>query len=215
MPHLAVHPEDTREGIRKNLFVAAVLRSETGQAPVRVRNLSSKGAMIETSVAPSAGATVELRRGSLQASARVAWQQGSRCGLEFQSSVDVDEWIGAVHGHHQRSVDQAVNLVRTKPGEATQRARPSASEQAPEDMLALLAKLLRITTGRLSIAPGLLCAHASELQYLDMAAEALGMAARHGVGSPRFASAITACLAALQQADRSELADFAPEWRKL
>ena len=53
---------DVRREPRTNMFVMATIYADTGSAPVKVRNLSSTGALIEGEVLPPLGATVRLRR---------------------------------------------------------------------------------------------------------------------------------------------------------
>lgn len=103
---------------RKNLMLAASIESETLSAPVRVRNLSESGAMIDGAALPAVGAHLILRRGDLSAVAIVMWHEGARCGIKFENVVaSVDEWVSGkksapsrVHG--QARVDAIQSALR-------------------------------------------------------------------------------------------------------
>ena len=79
---------------RKNLMLSASIESETLDAPVRIRNLSETGAMIDGAALPVVGSRVVLHRAELSAAATVVWREGGRCGLRFeQVAASVDEWV--------------------------------------------------------------------------------------------------------------------------
>jgi len=94
------------------MFLAAVLRAGTEQAPVKVRNMSPNGAMIETSVTPVTGSQVELIRGALIARGSVIWTSANKCGVRFSSEVSVKDWLAAPDKSQQQRVDDIVALVK-------------------------------------------------------------------------------------------------------
>jgi hypothetical protein len=94
------------------MFLAAVMRAGTEQAPVKVRNMSANGALIETQLAPAKGTNVLLLRGPLVAEGAVAWSSSNRCGLRFSSEVSLREWLAAPKAAHQHRVDEIVALVK-------------------------------------------------------------------------------------------------------
>src|SRR5574338_707014 len=99
---------EARLGPRTNLFLAAVLHGGKSSSPVRLRNMSSEGALAEGVDVPQAGSEVRLVRGSLAASATVAWSAQGRCGLHFSSPVSVREWLAPPANQDQQRVDDAV-----------------------------------------------------------------------------------------------------------
>ena len=62
-------PEDRRDE-RTHLFVIGTLYFGRSSAPVRVRNLSATGALIEGTSLPHVGTEIILRRGDLKAKKR-------------------------------------------------------------------------------------------------------------------------------------------------
>ena len=87
------HIHETRLGARKNLFVAAQLDWENGSNPVRIRNISTVGALIQGDEFPSVDCSVKLTRGKVSASGHLVWVRGARAGVEFLVPVIPDEWL--------------------------------------------------------------------------------------------------------------------------
>src|SRR5688572_25681468 len=67
-----------RNGPRTNMFIAAILRWGEHRNPVRIRDMSPRGALIQSPVMPAQGTRVRLVRGSYSADGRVAWVDGNR-----------------------------------------------------------------------------------------------------------------------------------------
>ncbi len=79
---------------RKNLMLAATIECGGTRAPVRIRNLSETGAMLDGATLPDPGATLVLLRAEIMVGATVVWRQGGRCGIHFDSvAASVDEWV--------------------------------------------------------------------------------------------------------------------------
>lgn len=82
---------DTRNISRDSLFLLARLRVDgsEGEHKVKVRNLSAGGMMAECDLRLGRGArlSIELRNiGWVHGT--VAWVQGDRCGIAFDSEID-------------------------------------------------------------------------------------------------------------------------------
>ena len=91
------------------MFVIATLYGAAGLTPVRIRNLSSSGALIEGSALPNAGSRVRLSRGSVHAPGEVVWSADGRAGLRFGCSVCVPDWLpGTPAPNGQQRVDELV-----------------------------------------------------------------------------------------------------------
>jgi hypothetical protein len=79
---------------RKNLMLSATIESAGMRAPVRIRNLSETGAMLDGAALPDPGATLMLMRAEITVSATVVWREAGRCGVHFESvAATVDEWV--------------------------------------------------------------------------------------------------------------------------
>jgi hypothetical protein len=93
----AVEPEkgaEDRASPRTNLLLAATAEVGGRAVPVRIRNLSETGALLEGAGLPDAGMPLVLVRGDLHVSATVAWAAGPRRGVRFHGPTPVYEWTG-------------------------------------------------------------------------------------------------------------------------
>lgn len=164
---------ESRADARTNLFVAAVLRSSGSVLPVRIRDLSPLGAKVDGASA-AVGSTVTLVRGQLSVSGLVVWSEANRCGLQFQSSVAVREWMAPSVNREQQRVDQIVAVVRAG---AVPLAVPAQRTIETADTLA--EDIVRVATllGQLGddLATDLVVAatYPVKLQYLDIAVQTL------------------------------------------
>jgi hypothetical protein len=89
-------PED-RASPRTNLLLAANAEVGGRILPVRIRNLSETGAMLEGAGLPDAGMKLVLVRGDLHVAAVVAWAAGGRRGVMFEGPTPVHEWTGGTN----------------------------------------------------------------------------------------------------------------------
>jgi hypothetical protein len=85
---------EDRVAPRTNLLLAATAEVGGRSLPVRIRNLSETGAMVEGAGLPEAGMPLVLTRGDLQVAATVAWAAGGRRGVRFSGPTPVNEWTG-------------------------------------------------------------------------------------------------------------------------
>ncbi|HWU73523.1 MAG TPA: PilZ domain-containing protein [Sphingomonas sp.] len=103
---------------RKNLLLTATIRSGGVAAPVRIRNLSEKGAMVDGQALPEPGASLILQRLEVEMRGVVAWRAEGRCGIQFEGAASVDEWVAgrrapaAIFGQGQSRVDQIQAAIR-------------------------------------------------------------------------------------------------------
>ncbi len=92
-----IEPEkgvEDRVSPRTNLLLAATAEIDGRALPVRIRNLSETGAMLEGAGLPDAGLKLILKRGDLEVSATVAWAAGPRRGVRFDGPTPIYEWTG-------------------------------------------------------------------------------------------------------------------------
>ena len=82
-----------RAAKRARVLLTAKLETRTGEIDVRLRDLSRKGALLESAQLPPVGSEVVFRRGATAVSARVAWAGEGRVGLEFRDQIDEHELL--------------------------------------------------------------------------------------------------------------------------
>ena len=97
---------------RANVFLGAVLDSGTGPVPVRVRNISPSGALIEGAILPAPGAKIRLVRGTLQATGTLAWEAQGHAGVSFEEPIDVQAWVQGTGHPGQQRVDSFIAAMR-------------------------------------------------------------------------------------------------------
>lgn len=106
--------DELRIEARSNIFVMAALYAD-GRAvtPVRLRNISRTGALVEAASLPPPGSVVRLTRASLSASGILLWVRGSKGGIQFESPVALGEWLPqGRRGFGQQFVDELFHQKR-------------------------------------------------------------------------------------------------------
>lgn len=171
-------PHQRSEG-RNNLFVVAALSSETASGPVRIRNISPHGALIEGPVLPPKGTSLRLSRGSLSVTGNIVWRRENRAGVRFDSAVIVADWLPngrATTG--QQKVDEIVHAYKSQKAPAGAVTSP-VSKRASEG-LDVGASLLHIRSALTAAAeelasdPFVAARHVRALQTIDVATQELG-----------------------------------------
>jgi hypothetical protein len=81
-------PTQNRKSRRSHVLMSASLRSNGGDQPVKLRNLSEHGALVEADSLPDVGTIVRFRKGDLNLPARVAWVDNGRAGVAFDAPLD-------------------------------------------------------------------------------------------------------------------------------
>jgi hypothetical protein len=161
--------DDGRRDQRSHLFVAATLYADAGSAPVRIRNMSQSGALIEASAVPDPGAAVFLRRGRLEAAGNIAWKVEGKAGIAFSIRVNVGDWLSRQVRGHQDQVDEIVSSLKS--GGLTGRVADGASiasdPSIDAELQALRADLVRLGNGLAGDA--ILVATHPEVQMIDIA----------------------------------------------
>ena len=139
--------------------------------------MSSDGALAEGVDVPQAGSEVRLVRGSLAASATVAWSAQGRCGLHFSSPVSVREWLAPPANQDQQRVDDAVRLLKAGaiPLAPEAVAAKSANQDGLGSDLKSIARLLELLTEHLAGNEATVLAHADDLPDLDIAVQTLNV----------------------------------------
>lgn len=193
-----------RASPRTNLLLAATVEAGGLAIPVRIRNLSETGALIEGAGLPDTGMPLVLRRGELQISATVAWAAGGRRGVKFDGPTPVNEWTGGKPRpldctglRDQRRVDaiQAEARAGSAPAAAQQPSATKASPQVPgpdfdarlADELGYVQRLLESLGDELITDSFLVQRHGRALQSLDLASQILAHVAAIIVADDRGA----------------------------
>jgi hypothetical protein len=112
---------------RSNVFLAASLLAGGASLPVRMRNVSPSGALLEGISLPPVGAAVRLVRGDLTAEGEIAWTAAGQAGIRFAAEIDVPAWVRRVGHPGQQRVDRTIAALRRHEvaGEANRPALPS------------------------------------------------------------------------------------------
>lgn len=180
---------EDRASPRTNLLLAATVEVAGRAIPVRIRNLSETGAMLEGAGLPDAGMPLVLKRGDLQVLATVAWAAGGRRGVRFEGSTPVNEWTGGKPRpldctglRDQRRVDAIQAEIRAGPGPgpATRSAAPAPAAKYPDldarlaDELGYVQRLLEGLGDQLIRDLFLVERHGDALQSLDLVGQILG-----------------------------------------
>lgn len=135
--------------------------------PVRVRNLSCTGALIEAAELPEPG-TPCVSIASLSAWGTVVWVNGGKGGVQFDAPVAVSEWLPQGKRRiRQQFIDELFHQKRM-------RITPSDPVEVPvETELGLPAELLELrlalerTAGALALDTAVASRHPLTLQAID------------------------------------------------
>jgi len=170
------------------MYVAAVLCARGTSSPVRIRNMSPSGALIEGALEVAEGELVHLVRGGLTAEAWVVWSTAGRCGLKFSAPVEVKRWLSPPTNAEQQRVDALVRLVQAGavPLPVPDLDPPAVTEldhtRRFADDLRRVEALLGTLSDRLAEHPRIVEEHGEALQSLDIAMQTLAAIAAELAG---------------------------------
>ncbi len=80
-----------RDDKRARVFLSAQVVSGSGPVNVRVRDISSTGALLDSDHVPAKGETVTLNCGATSLQARVAWADRGCFGVEFYTPLVIGD----------------------------------------------------------------------------------------------------------------------------
>lgn len=83
--------KSNRRSARKPVLLTASVEVGGGPAPVKLRNLSEEGALIEGEQLPGAGVATWLKRGTLRIEGTIVWIEGNLAGLSFSRRLEAAE----------------------------------------------------------------------------------------------------------------------------
>jgi hypothetical protein len=145
---------------RSNVFLSAALIVGTAAVPVRLRNLSTRGALLDGPSLPPAGSRVRVLRGELSADGEIAWQDQSQAGLRFSGEIEVEKWVQRIGHRGQQRVDETVAALRAH-------ERAPLTERSGDPSLAELSEELDRICQRLADSPAMTVELAEELLRLN------------------------------------------------
>lgn len=80
-----------RRSRRSPVLLAAAVEVAGAEVPVKLRNLSEQGALIESDRLPMEGSTTVFRRNELRLNSRVVWVQGRYAGVAFEEPLNPEQ----------------------------------------------------------------------------------------------------------------------------
>ena len=182
-----------RVDLRSNIFVVAALASGIGSGPVRIRNMSPSGALIEGGVIPPNGSAGRLSRGTLSVTGEIVWRHENRAGMRFDSAVTVAAWLpGGKSATGQERVDEIVYSYKAEVGamrDATAVPAPlSPGRQELSGELLEVRQALNDVAEKLAGDDSTMARHTDALQAIDLATQKLEILARQlGSDAPGLA----------------------------
>jgi hypothetical protein len=177
---------------RMNLLLAASIEAANINAPVRIRNLSESGAMIEGTTLPPLGTQLVLRRLQLEIGGTVVWSSHSRCGVRFADTISVAGWRSGTWIAPARSEQARVDSIQSgiragmaptsaSPAAPAAIAPPNVAEPLATDIDGLVAEelcalrhMLENVGEQLSEDPVIVQHYPATLQSFDLACQTLG-----------------------------------------
>lgn len=172
---LAQHPD--RAHPRTSMFVLATMAAASLTGPVKVRNMSPDGALIEGATLPGVGDHLSLQRGELKATGQIVWQDGGKAGVRFDHHVQVADWLPA-GAARQQLVEQTVYELKNASVAPTLTAPAAARAPLPSSAIERV-DLLEAADALDTLADALagdnevVLNHSTTLQVLDVAAQLL------------------------------------------
>lgn len=78
------------------MLLASLESQSHGPTDVRLRNVSSGGALVEGAEIPPEGSALVFSRNGVHAEAQVVWRAGRLAGLRFEAPIDVDKVLRTI-----------------------------------------------------------------------------------------------------------------------
>lgn len=177
-----IDAKDGRGDPRMNLFLSATVEVDGRSLAVRIRNLSSRGAMIESPGLPKEGSAIVIERTGLKVGGILRWASGPRAGVRFDRTIDLAAWSPslALSGRNQADVDCAIaaaraGLTAVSPPTTLNVRRPTDSVLLGRigEEVSCVARMLEAAGDALAGEPAVMARHLERLQEFDMASQML------------------------------------------
>jgi hypothetical protein len=159
--------QNKRSEGRSNVFLGAVLEWHEASIPARIRNISSRGALVDAPSFPNVGTAVRLVRGELSVTGELAWVGGGLGGINFGGRIEVESWVRRTGASGQQRVDGVVDAIRH-----SRRVPANSGEERSPSIAALSAELDELCE-RFAETPDMTIAFGENLLKLDSIAQAL------------------------------------------
>ena len=91
-----------RRSRRSNVLLTATVETGGASLPVKLRNLSAYGALVEGQSLPPVGVEVTFCRKELSVAGRVAWVNGGQAGIAFATELEPEQVLRHVPPMRQR-----------------------------------------------------------------------------------------------------------------
>lgn len=170
---------EARRASRTNLFLGGTIESAAGRFIVRIRNISSKGALIQGQL-PSESRALTLAHGSSSIEGKIVWRSRDKAGFEFDHEINVAEWTGK-QSEQQNRVDQMMRAIQSGQGPQGLVADESRKVAEPDRLHLRIAEELAYASRKLDALANALAEdrlvvmrHETQLQDLDILAQTLG-----------------------------------------
>lgn len=108
-----------RRSRRSNVLLAASIEVSGAALPVKLRNLSSQGALIEGEGLPVEGSEILFRRNELSVKGRIAWVHDKQAGVAFTTALLPEEVLRNIPKPRPRVVPDF-----RRPGLACRKLKP-------------------------------------------------------------------------------------------
>ena len=92
-----------RRARRSNVLLAASIEAFGKLIPVKLRNLSTDGALIEGKNLPLEGARVVFCRNELSVESHIAWVHGEQAGVAFTRKIPSEDVLRNIPGPRTRA----------------------------------------------------------------------------------------------------------------
>ena len=86
-------PTQNRKSRRSNVLMSASLELSGTSLPVKLRNLSADGALVEGDKLPVEGTAILFRKGDLSTAGTVAWVKGRQAGVNFGQKLNPEQLL--------------------------------------------------------------------------------------------------------------------------
>jgi hypothetical protein len=165
-------------------MMAAIVRASGLSAPVKIRDLSDSGALLEGDQLPEAGALIVLTRNKVAEDADVVWKRGDRCGVRFRQRIVVEIWRGveaAAPSSHLCMRDESSLEGSGAPAGSVRHSHVAIGAELNArvgEELAYIQRLIEAIGNELVSNPLIVHRHGTTLQQFDKATQILGHLAR-------------------------------------
>jgi len=134
---MADQPDSKRRSKRANVMLVASLELPDRSQPVKLRNLSEDGALVEGAGTVAPDCEILFRRNELEVPGRVVWVRGGFAGIAFGEKLDRQAVLRHMPSAPQRTAPAELfkrpGVVRHRMSPAEQQWLDHWMESAPSD----------------------------------------------------------------------------------